>query len=241
MIYNYKFRYILSKFKMSNSVKKPTLYILMTIYAISSNLAIFVLSTSTNSAFLPLTTLSYIVFYFCLVWKELKNICNNFRDYFTNERTFYYLKATKVVTGLYIFLNFGNVLITRFTQDNEFLTNLSYISLMSIILTYLFIWWFCYKYSVNDNNSQVNIEPQINNNIIIIVQPNYTKENFNNLIKAEVVTDKIMCPICLEDDENESKVVKLECKHDFHEQCLYECYKNNLNKCPICRKEFLMV
>lgn len=44
------------------------------------------------------------------------------------------------------------------------------------------------------------------------------------------------CIICL--DENNKKIVTLECNHDYHEECVQNWINNyNNSTCPICRKE----
>ena len=44
------------------------------------------------------------------------------------------------------------------------------------------------------------------------------------------------CPICQEDYEKMECVLQLDCKHLFHEDCLFPWLKNH-NTCPTCRFE----
>ena len=45
------------------------------------------------------------------------------------------------------------------------------------------------------------------------------------------------CPICLEDLDD---YIKIKCGHKYHIYCLYNCSIHNIDKCPLCRKEFLI-
>lgn len=42
------------------------------------------------------------------------------------------------------------------------------------------------------------------------------------------------CFICMEDFEPDSKIIKIECSHGFHADCLCESVKYN-DKCPMCK------
>jgi len=57
-------------------------------------------------------------------------------------------------------------------------------------------------------------------------------------------TEDILCNICHTDLEPEDDLVKLQCGHVFHYECIYITYKNNIDKskynkririCPYCR------
>ena len=58
-------------------------------------------------------------------------------------------------------------------------------------------------------------------------------------------TEEILCNICHTDFEPTDDMVKLQCGHEFHYECIYITYKNNIDKnkynkkiriCPYCRK-----
>ncbi len=44
------------------------------------------------------------------------------------------------------------------------------------------------------------------------------------------------CPICFEDINIENKIICTYCKNIFHETCINEAWKQNINDCPMCRK-----
>lgn len=46
------------------------------------------------------------------------------------------------------------------------------------------------------------------------------------------------CGVCLNDDLIKSNSIKLGCGHCFHKTCIYECMKNNISTCPLCRTRF---
>jgi len=63
------------------------------------------------------------------------------------------------------------------------------------------------------------------------------KQNYKIKFQEEVihnVIEKIDCAICLEELNNNNKVI-LECMHSFHTECITEWFKNN-NTCPFCRR-----
>jgi len=45
------------------------------------------------------------------------------------------------------------------------------------------------------------------------------------------------CLICIENFKDESYLVKLNCNHTFHKNCIKNWVCNESNKCPICRIE----
>ena len=42
------------------------------------------------------------------------------------------------------------------------------------------------------------------------------------------------CSICLEEFKENELLIKLECNHYFHEKCIHDWFKSNMN-CPLCR------
>ena len=67
---------------------------------------------------------------------------------------------------------------------------------------------------------------------------------YNNILNNcnEVIFDKYddVCPICIDDMKKKEKIIKLECGHLFHKNCIYAYIFNNIlnNKtilCPLCR------
>lgn len=58
------------------------------------------------------------------------------------------------------------------------------------------------------------------------------KNELNNIIKDE---NNNTCTICLNDYTQTDKVLRLKCKHYFHEKCIQEWLKQH-NTCQLCRK-----
>ena len=45
------------------------------------------------------------------------------------------------------------------------------------------------------------------------------------------------CNICIECFNKGDNIVKLNCKHEFHKDCIKKWLCNNSTKCPVCRVE----
>ena len=43
------------------------------------------------------------------------------------------------------------------------------------------------------------------------------------------------CSICLENFNKNNYILKLDCEHIYHHNCLNKWFKNNIN-CPLCRR-----
>jgi hypothetical protein len=56
-----------------------------------------------------------------------------------------------------------------------------------------------------------------------------------NLIIGNIIKSDKECCVCIEDFNTKNKIVKLECKHIFHYDCLFETIKFK-NSCPMCRQ-----
>jgi len=48
--------------------------------------------------------------------------------------------------------------------------------------------------------------------------------------------EEVICPICLEEFNDNETVIELSCKHIFHKDCIKSWFKNN-HSCPTCRKK----
>ncbi|CAN0852510.1 E3 ubiquitin-protein ligase RNF181 homolog [Linum grandiflorum] len=55
---------------------------------------------------------------------------------------------------------------------------------------------------------------------------------------VEIGSGEDCCPVCLEDmvcgGGTSGRVMRMDCKHEFHENCLLSWLKNS-NSCPLCR------
>ena len=68
--------------------------------------------------------------------------------------------------------------------------------------------------------------------IVIRLEKNY-KYSLSNLEKAQ-------CAICLENLNKQENILKLECSHIYHVNCLKDWYIKSKNKdCPMCRESIV--
>lgn len=117
------------------------------------------------------------------------------------------------------------------------------------------VFYRCSKMIINKNQQQINeIERAriaANNafdaatNREMVADSNEKKlELIENKLKPDLYDSKMNeygsnCTICLEDFKANDKICVLECKHLFHEACIRDYFRKNLNslKCPNCNKE----
>mmetsp|Transcript_9454 Transcript_9454/g.13026 ORF Transcript_9454/g.13026 Transcript_9454/m.13026 type:complete len:273 (-) Transcript_9454:165-983(-) len=65
-------------------------------------------------------------------------------------------------------------------------------------------------------------------------------ESFPTITSEEALQLGPRCCVCLEDfeaDNTEQSIVKLQCNHPFHKECVVSWLKDH-NTCPVCRYEF---
>jgi hypothetical protein len=65
----------------------------------------------------------------------------------------------------------------------------------------------------------------------------YGEQYYKFLRRINVETDDVICSICINPVEKNSRMAKLSCKHQFHKDCIYKWLKNKLS-CPCCRQQF---
>ena len=66
----------------------------------------------------------------------------------------------------------------------------------------------------------------------------YKKYKTNKSLSERIFVSEIKelcCPICLEEYNNNNKIIKLNCDHIFHKHCIKEWFEKKDN-CPNCRK-----
>merc|ERR1712224_409241 len=72
-------------------------------------------------------------------------------------------------------------------------------------------------------------------------QKKFSKKQTHTKTETEPVPEKVEveeiidCVICLDLDQDVSELVKLECGHEFHAQCLADWTRRS-KTCPMCRK-----
>lgn len=65
-----------------------------------------------------------------------------------------------------------------------------------------------------------------------------TEEEFNNLESEKFEeTEDIDCAICIDKIEKDMEIIKLNCNHKFHKNCIRSYLLNYNNKCPMCRSD----
>lgn len=112
------------------------------------------------------------------------------------------------------------------------------IDITSDVLMFLDI----YMYERNMNLSDIPIDTVIfilNINNIPYRLVDYDDKEVCLVYNSDVIFGNIInsdkdCSICLDDFKINKKIVRLPCKHVFHEKCLFDTIKYN-NSCPMCR------
>ena len=94
--------------------------------------------------------------------------------------------------------------------------------LILIIPFFSFFYCMIKKYNVKKKNVLL---PLFNKNLSKITVNDNILNNYDNL-----------CSICLIDFKKEEKIIKLNCNHMYHKECIEKWFLKNSN-CPFCRKE----
>ena len=175
---------------------------------------------------------------------------DNQNNKFCNQRSLLGLFSKIYISSLI----YGLILIrnNKWVESNYILAIIIY----SVIIIFCLITWFIFiKYNLyergnNQNNSDNNIPwyQMINiNEISRAIISNFeiieriddnSVDSSDNLESIETKT----CLICGEEykknDETSIKYIKLNCSHDFCEECISK-WCNKKNSCPLCRLEIL--
>lgn len=219
----------------SDRTTKFFITIKICIYTIITEFIIFYYNETESCQLLTLISIIYICFFIGFIYFDIKAIYNQIDD--SSEQMFKYVGR---INWIFITLHIINIPIIKYSCDTITAKNLNYFSLLNIIFIDIIIRFFVYKFYNNNQNrilpssyNNVNIQVININNIVV------NKDNFMDYIKGEILENKIDCSICLIEDEKEGTNIKLDCKHEFHFDCLFECYQHKINKCPICRTEYL--
>lgn len=108
-----------------------------------------------------------------------------------------------------------------------------YASLMhKLHMTALRLHNYCVLYSLSDKNISshgVRVDETFNPRLVTVAILQLFKRT---LVNKSHLND--ICSICL-DPMIADVIVKFECSHSFHEQCIKVCLKQD-NRCPLCRK-----
>jgi len=95
----------------------------------------------------------------------------------------------------------------------------------------------CYCF-INENNDYINssVEPIIINNtnikqyidLDVLIELVYNYKLSDNL--------KYICSICLENLKKNENIVRLNCSHQYHKECIIKWLREKKFTCPNCRK-----
>jgi len=137
--------------------------------------------------------------------------------------------------------NFNNYffeyLISRTQNDNmlQQVNNLSILNLlddfMGDIHDYLSL-----SETIEAQQRLFNLNEQQQENVKIVVPDNF----LDNLKSDSFNKNKHLlnnCTICLDNFEDNEKIILLECNHNFHKNCIEKWLKEYSYKCPLCRNE----
>jgi hypothetical protein len=71
---------------------------------------------------------------------------------------------------------------------------------------------------------------------------NFVLHDYDKIKGMEENIQEKTCTICLDEADNpDDRIVCIECKHLFHETCINQMYKQNIDNCPICQNPILNV
>ena len=84
--------------------------------------------------------------------------------------------------------------------------------------------------SIYNNNTQNNFED-------VVVSLTYDEFKELTCYECNDENNEKDCNICIECFNKGDNIVKLNCKHEFHKDCIKKWLCNNSTKCPVCRVE----
>ncbi len=65
---------------------------------------------------------------------------------------------------------------------------------------------------------------------------NFVNEFLDKYNEELIIKNDDMCSICYDDINIKNKIICTNCKNIFHETCINEAWKKNIDHCPICRE-----
>lgn len=167
-------------------------------------------------------------------------------NYFEEHRYKFTIRISQFIYSLYALMSLIIFLKndTYLDNNNDKIVNtiFHYFCLIYMTIIELFI-------RINNNSNRIIPQSQSNqeNEIIDIRINPIESQNELILIKdklkgiildqsKEFLTD---CSICLDKDNQDENIIILNCSHKFHYNCLNNCYKNKIIKCPLCRLTYI--
>ena len=136
-----------------------------------------------------------------------------------------------------IILQFNDFYLKNFLNSNEF-------NLLPLIESALFrnleISNYLIKYGANIELAiDIATDLKIHWIINFLINLNKNKYNFKK-INFKNIKENNSCSICLEEYKKEDFIIKLNCNHLFHKNCINTAIEiNYLTNCPYCRYTFI--
>ncbi len=136
-----------------------------------------------------------------------------------------------------IILQFDNLNLKNFLNSNEY-------NLLPLIETALYnnleISNYLVKYGANIELAiDIATDLKIHWIINFLINLNKNKYDFKE-INFKNIKENNLCSICLEEYKKEDVIIKLNCNHLFHKNCIDNAIEiNNLTNCPYCRYTFI--
>lgn len=175
---------------------------------------------------------------------------NNFNRYLNNYRNrnqdiHNYFRSE--IINMYVDFQYGNNfnslfnisnMLDPFNNNHNFNTiqNLNEISTLTLLDDFLNSY---HEYlSLEDlDNSYEELQTLSDENNVKVVVP---EEGINKIKESLFEPNQFKndnCAICLEDFKKSEKIKILDCKHNFHSDCINPWLSQYSNKCPLCRDE----
>lgn len=212
------------------------------VYSIVSEAIVFAYTQIyDNSTILTITSLGYSVSVLIILLFDFRIIFNISNINLITDG----IVRLKVIKYINIFISLFktiNVIILRVNEWSETTQYVNFGSLLNLIFILLMVLLLLKKHN-QESLSFILPQPGLNP-----VQPglNPVQPGLNpvepGVIEIEVrgkhIVEKIICPICLVEDEKESLSIQLDCNHKFHKDCIVQCCNNNIRNCPLCRKDY---
>ena len=146
------------------------------------------------------------------------NIIKEFKKYLT-DINYPISEFTNIIYNFYINNNINNI-------SKDYIDS---IELIELPIPIMHIEYFIIAILNNDI---------LNNDVLNDVSVTLDDKEFDKLNKITLYENlNKTCNICLEDMIINDKIIKLECSHCFHEDCIIPYLKNYNYICPICKYE----
>jgi hypothetical protein len=223
---------------------KSFLFYTLLLFNISYNISLVCRVSDFNLIFYWI--LFYLIITSLALMIEAKNIIKNV-DYFTENKYGVFLsffKSINIVFGItsLIFFLSSNKLNLEYND-----TNINIFFYNGCIFSTLLSHWYTKNYSVEESNNRIQpqerSEPQERREPQEHHEPREEKELKDNLnLKGKIENGVLAeCAVCLDNESlKETQIIILDCSHNFHYDCLQNCYNSNIKKCPMCRITFVV-